>query len=109
MLQSTSTATAAATRGKAPPRHRKRPPASRPPRRVETAVEPGIGNGGPMLVTLPAACALLGVSRMTIYKLIRTQQLGVRRIGKAVRIPVSEIQRFATPGVSVIRDWKTAR
>jgi excisionase family DNA binding protein len=96
MLQSTSAATV--TRGKTPPRHRKRAPTSRAPRHIEAADEPVDGNDGAVLVTFIEAERMLRVSRQTLHNLIVAGSLRVRRFGRAVRIPTSELERLAKPG-----------
>jgi hypothetical protein len=70
MLQS-STSAAAVARNKKPPRYR----ASRAPRRVEAADEPVGGNV--VLVTLDEAARMLGISRMTLFKLVVAGELRV--------------------------------
>jgi excisionase family DNA binding protein len=115
MLQSTPAA--AVTRGKTPVRHRKHAllasaaqctPTPRAPRRVEAADEPVDGNDGVVLATPIEAMRMLRVSRQTLHNLVIAGSLRVRRIGRAVRIPVSEIKRLGAPGVTVTTKRKTA-
>lgn len=97
MLQ---TSVAAAPR-KGPGRPRKPVSASHAPRRGKAFAERGEpGDDGALLVTFAEAERILRLSRMTLHKMIVAQELKVRRIGRAVRIPISEIRRLATPGVS---------
>jgi excisionase family DNA binding protein len=96
MLQSTTAA--AITRGKIPLRHRK---TSRAPRHIEAADELVDGNDGAVLVTFIEAERMLRVSRQTLHNLIVAGSLRVRRFGRAVRIPISEIKRLGAPGVTV--------
>ncbi len=53
-----------------------------------------------VLATLDEAGRKLKLSRMTLHNLIVAGELRVRRFGRAVRIPTSEIKRLGTPGVS---------
>jgi excisionase family DNA binding protein len=99
MLQS-STSAAAVARNKKPPRYRASR-ASRAPRRVEAADEPVGGNV--VLVTLDEAARMLGISRMTLFKLVVAGELRVRRFGRAVRVPISEVKRLGEPGVTAIK------
>ena len=55
---------------------------------------------GAVLVTFAEAERLLRLSRMTLHKMIVAGELKVRRIGRHVRLPMSEIRRLGTPGVS---------
>jgi excisionase family DNA binding protein len=44
-----------------------------------------------LLLRIPEAAWRLGLSRSTVYELIADGQLGVIRVGRAVRVPVSEL------------------
>lgn len=52
----------------------------------------------PLVVTIAEAGRLLGLSRMSVHKLVVSRQLHVRRFGRAVRVPLAEIERLAKPG-----------
>lgn len=52
----------------------------------------------PLVVTMTEAGRLLGLSRMSIHNLVVAGQLRVRRFGRAVRVPLSELERLAKPG-----------
>lgn len=46
------------------------------------------------LLTIAAVCAILGVSRPTVHTLVRRGTLTGIRIGRIVRIPVTDVERF---------------
>ena len=48
-----------------------------------------------VLVTVPEAARRLALSRSTLYRLIRQGQLRTIRVGRARRVPVTELVRFA--------------
>jgi excisionase family DNA binding protein len=45
-----------------------------------------------------SAAHLIGVSERTIHEMIATKQLRVRRVGRRVLVPTSELTRFAEKG-----------
>ena len=47
-----------------------------------------------MLMTIPEAARRLALSRSTLYRLIRQGQLRTIRVGRARRVPVTELARF---------------
>jgi excisionase family DNA binding protein len=49
----------------------------------------------PVLLRIDEAAAILGVARVTVYRLIWRGLIRPVYIGRAVRIPRSEIDRFA--------------
>jgi len=49
----------------------------------------------PVLLRIDEAAAILGVARITVYRLIWRGLLRPVYIGRAVRIPRSEVERFA--------------
>jgi len=49
----------------------------------------------PVLLKIDEAAAILGVARVTVYRLIWRGLIRPVYIGRAVRIPRSEIERFA--------------
>jgi excisionase family DNA binding protein len=49
----------------------------------------------PVLLRIDEAAAILGVARVTVYRLIWRGLIRPVYIGRAVRIPRSEIERFA--------------
>jgi excisionase family DNA binding protein len=48
----------------------------------------------PKLLTVAQAAAVLGVGQSTVHNLIRTGQLGSRKIGGSRRIPVADVDGF---------------
>ncbi|MBX7131094.1 MAG: helix-turn-helix domain-containing protein [Fimbriimonadaceae bacterium] len=52
----------------------------------------------PTLLTISQVCRELGISRTTVFELTRSDQLRQVRIGRAVRIPRSEIERIVNTG-----------
>jgi excisionase family DNA binding protein len=49
-----------------------------------------------MLVTVPEAAVLLGVSKQTVWTWVYRREIGSVKIGKSRRIRVSEIERFVS-------------
>ncbi len=47
------------------------------------------------MMTLSEAAAALGVSRRTVEREVKRRRLRVRRIGRAVRVSVAELERYA--------------
>lgn len=47
-----------------------------------------------MLITIPEAGAILGLSRTTMYELIGAGDIEVVRIGRAARVPVDSLTGF---------------
>lgn len=48
------------------------------------------------LIPLDQACSLASISRSTLYRLIKSGRIRVVRIGRAVRIPLSELEHFVS-------------
>jgi excisionase family DNA binding protein len=48
----------------------------------------------PKLLTVAQAATVLGVGQSTVHNLIRTGQLGSRKIGGSRRIPVADVDGF---------------
>ncbi|MEZ5378238.1 MAG: helix-turn-helix domain-containing protein [Acidimicrobiales bacterium] len=48
-----------------------------------------------LLVTIPQAASLLAISRSTVYELIWQQELDPIRIGRSVRLRMSDLEAFA--------------
>jgi len=48
----------------------------------------------PLLVTVPQAAKMLGVSRATLYRLISKGELRLLHIGRAARVNVSGIRQL---------------
>jgi excisionase family DNA binding protein len=46
------------------------------------------------LLTVPEIAEALRVSKMTVYRLINTGEIKVIKVGKAIRIPESELNRI---------------
>ena len=56
--------------------------------------KPTIAAIAPVVLRVPEACALLRVSKWTLYELIRTGQLETIKIGSRRVVPVTAIQAF---------------
>ncbi|MFT5978520.1 MAG: excisionase family DNA binding protein [Candidatus Azotimanducaceae bacterium] len=56
--------------------------------------EPTDSNTRPLLVSIKQASALLAISRSVIYQLMAAGQLTPIRIGRSVRLPVEQLERF---------------
>ncbi len=52
----------------------------------------------PAYVTPEAFCEHFAVSRMTTYRLLHQGAVKWVRVGRSMRIPVSELERFAKDG-----------
>jgi len=50
---------------------------------------------GKLLLTVDEAAEMLGVARVTLYRLMSRSLLRSVHIGRAVRIPRTELERFA--------------
>jgi excisionase family DNA binding protein len=48
----------------------------------------------PLLLKVPEAARMLNVSRTTLYELMRAGDIRTVRIGRAVRVPVRELERW---------------
>ncbi len=46
------------------------------------------------LLTVAEAAAILRIGRTKVYELVRTRSLPVVRLGKAIRIPRAELERY---------------
>ncbi len=47
-----------------------------------------------LLLTIPAAAEHMSLGRSKTYELIQEGRLSTVRIGRAIRIPTSEVERF---------------
>lgn len=47
---------------------------------------------------VPEGAEKLGISQKTLWQWIGARKIGVHRVGRAVRIPESEIQRILSEG-----------
>jgi excisionase family DNA binding protein len=50
--------------------------------------------GGPLLLTVPQAAALLSIGRTTAYELISAGELEVVHIRRAARVPVAAVEDY---------------
>jgi excisionase family DNA binding protein len=48
----------------------------------------------PLLLSVPAAAAALGIGRATIYELIAAGELGSLKVGARRLVPAAEVDRF---------------
>lgn len=55
----------------------------------------------PLLVDVKQAASLLGIGRTTLYELINEGAITPVRIGKCVRFPLSDLERFVADGCVV--------
>ncbi len=67
-------------------------------RRIHSATPKTEPDHPPLLVTIPQAAALLSVSRSTIYELIWRHALDPVKIGRSVRLRVSDLEAFTEHG-----------
>jgi len=52
------------------------------------------------LLKVPAAAEMLDLSPKTIWQWVLLRRIGVVRLGRAVRIPISEIERLIEEGTT---------
>jgi excisionase family DNA binding protein len=55
------------------------------------------------LVKVPEAAEMLALSQKTVWQWIGERRIGVVRLGRAVRVPVSEIERLMEEGMTPAR------
>ena len=74
------------------------PVAHSQPNMTQTISPPGIGE----LISTDGLAAMLGVSRMTVYRLIERRALPVYRVCRRIRFKLEDVQNFIedqrTPG-----------
>ena len=49
-----------------------------------------------LVISIPAACETLCISRPTIYRIINSGELRTIKVGKRRLVPVAELERFVT-------------
>lgn len=54
----------------------------------------------PKLFKVPEAAEMLALSQKTVWQWIGERRIGVVRLGRAVRIPLSEIERLMEEGTT---------
>ncbi len=52
------------------------------------------------LLKVPEAAAMLALSQKTVWQWIGERRIGVVRLGRAVRVPLSEIERLMEEGTT---------
>ena len=52
------------------------------------------------LLKVPEAADMLALSQKTVWQWIGERRIGVVRLGRAVRIPISEIERLVEEGTT---------
>jgi excisionase family DNA binding protein len=57
----------------------------------------------PKLLKVPEAAELLALSKKTVWAWIGDRRIGVVRLGRAVRVPMSEIDRLIEEGTTPAR------
>jgi len=55
------------------------------------------------LLKVPEAAAMLSLSQKTVWQWIGERRIGVIRLGRAVRVPTSEIDRLMEEGSTPAR------
>jgi excisionase family DNA binding protein len=55
------------------------------------------------LLKVPEAAAMLSLSQKTVWQWIGERRIGVIRLGRAVRVPISEVDRLIEEGSSPAR------
>lgn len=62
---------------------------------MRSSVSPTADQGlKPLVVTYDEAAKMLGVCPRVVWQLVKDEQLAAKRIGRSVRIPVAELERF---------------
>ena len=57
----------------------------------------------PRLLKVPEAAAMLALSQKTVWQWIGERRIGVIRLGRAVRVPMAEIDRLMEEGSTPAR------
>jgi excisionase family DNA binding protein len=57
----------------------------------------------PKLVKVPEAAEMLALSQKTVWQWIGERRIGVIRLGRSVRVPLSEIERLIEEGTTPAR------
>jgi excisionase family DNA binding protein len=55
------------------------------------------------LLKVPEAASMLSLSQKTVWQWIGDRRIGVVRLGRAVRVPISEIDRLMEEGSTPAR------
>jgi excisionase family DNA binding protein len=55
------------------------------------------------LLKVPEAAEMLALSQKTVWQWIGERRIGVVRLGRAVRVPISEIERLLEEGTTPAR------
>ena len=65
-------------------------------------MKPEMASGGmpPLLVTVPEACRLLGVSRSTVWNLIKSGRIKVAKIGRRTLPLYKSLEALAAPKIA---------
>ena len=50
------------------------------------------------MYAIPEVCALLNLGQTTVRALVASGQLKAKRVGRVIRVPAKEIERFANEG-----------
>lgn len=53
-----------------------------------------------LLLRPDAVCRALGLSRPTVYKMLKSGELPSMRVGKAIRVPVAALQQWVEDNTS---------
>jgi excisionase family DNA binding protein len=61
-----------------------------------------------LLLRIPEAAERLALSRAMLYELIARGELRVLHVGRAVRIPVDELQRWLDERLGAVRNERDA-
>jgi excisionase family DNA binding protein len=59
------------------------------------------------LLKVPEAAGMLALSQKTIWQWIGNRRIGVVRLGRAVRVPLSEIERLLEEGETPARRMRS--
>jgi excisionase family DNA binding protein len=70
---------------------------------ISTAAAKTPADRAALLVTVQVACQRLGISRSTLYVLLRAGSIGFVKAGRRTMIPTAELKRFVTPQARMTR------
>ena len=56
----------------------------------------------PAFMTVAEVASMMRVSKMTVYRLVRSGELPAMRVGRSYRVPVAAVQEFMASGLG---DW----
>lgn len=68
---------------------------------ISSAHDPGVPGGKRQTVSIPEAGEILGISRMTAYKLARSGEMPTIKLGHRKLVPLSWVNQLLATGTPV--------